>query len=500
MFTNKQHGRILSFFEMANEGSRESEGIVEWTIKKEKIAPEVSQNEQNQAQIETKKAGVTDAQKKTIELGNTLERVANEKVEAIQKTNLFDRLGAAERRIKIQELVNEFMTTYKAQYDTLKASLEALDPPLTKEEILVQLKEQEALSFEQFVNAKKKEIIEKRKKQRQDRYLKAFVSTNDPETDALKKDLIEKFDPKYADIRKKLLEDRPELIDKKDELRKEIRKAIDIKFLEYCSENSIEIDTNILETELHDDAWASDGTDSDITDDYIQIQTSGSILQAQNEYLEAAKTLVEATQVYQIERAKYESVEVLEVGDVAMTNLPARISLLPPGESISFLGSSGWGDMVYEATREADGEYTLKFNGHTMKNLPKKEMEVIVDLNSIPVINSIFTVNSRLYQTLLREYKLLCMMGGTDALENPPLWFIDFLYNRLSDAYMATLPENGDNSLLWFSIDHMPYKDRWKYIRGVLSWNIEMRSEVIKKLEQQKILTNGKINLSRYPR
>ena len=120
--------------------------------------------------------------------------------------------------------------------------------------------------------------------------------------------------------------------------------------------------------------------------------------------------------------------------------------------------------MVYEAYREPDGEYTLTFGSHTLKDLPKKEIDVIVDINAIPVINTIFTADAKLYRTLLKEYTFLCSTSGSNPLENPPLGFIDFLYGRLNDAYMATLPESDNTSLLGFSIADMPYKDRGKYI------------------------------------
>jgi hypothetical protein len=238
----------------------------------------------------------------------------------------------------------------------------------------------------------------------------------------------------------------------------------------------------------------------DSSGEYVRLETKWSIIQAQNDYLSAAKQLTDASEIYEQETLKYDKLQSHLWDENVVYDLPKKILDLPPGESSSFLGTSGWGEIVYEATREPDGEYTLSFNGHTMKNLPKKEVEVIVDLNAVPIINSIFTANSVLYQTLLREYKLLCMMWWSDPLENPPLGFIDFLYSRLNDAYTATLPEYDNSSLLGFSIAGMAFKERGKYIRNVLSSNIELRSEVKKKLENQKILVNGKINLSRYPR
>ena len=83
---------------------------------------------------------------------------------------------------------------------------------------------------------------------------------------------------------------------------------------------------------------------------------------------------------------------------------------LPIGDSTSFVESGSGGSTLYYAEREPDGEYTISFRGMTLKNLPKKEVDVIVDLNSIPVISTLFTANSTLYRTLLREYKFLCMM------------------------------------------------------------------------------------------
>ena len=83
---------------------------------------------------------------------------------------------------------------------------------------------------------------------------------------------------------------------------------------------------------------------------------------------------------------------------------------LPTGSSISFVESGSGGSTLYYAEREPDGEYTLSFRGMTLKNLPKKEVDVIVDLNAIPVISTLFSTNSTLYRTLLREYKILCMV------------------------------------------------------------------------------------------
>jgi hypothetical protein len=44
---------------------------------------------------------------------------------------------------------------------------------------------------------------------------------------------------------------------------------------------------------------------------------------------------------------------------------------------------------------------------------------------------------------------------------------------------MATLPENSDGSLIGKSIVDMPYKERGKYIRNLLSANGELRAEVL---------------------
>ncbi len=502
MFSIKKIHVITPFYE--NEGG----AMNSWEIAREtpsdlKKGTEamVSQNEKDQEQITAKRWAFLEAQKKTITLSSSLESIANEKVNAVLETDLYRNIKDEVLRKKmIQELVSEFMTKYAPEYEAMKASLGWTNPARSKEDIAIELEMHESLAFEKFINDKRKEIIDKRKEQRKQRYLKSIKPTENDELDRQNQELVAKFSVDYAAIRNAILTERPELKDNNDELRKEIRKAIDAQFLLYCSENGIDIDEAILSEEDTVSDGESKWIDIDITEGYVKIETKWSILIAQQEFTESAAALSLAAQVYQQETSRFEKLETSENEQGKLYDLPQKIIELPPGETSSFIGASGSSETVYEAMREPDGEYTLTFNGHTLKNLPKSEVEVIVDLNAVPVINSIFTVSSGLYQTLLREYKFLCTMGGTNALENPPLGFIDFLYSRLNDAYVATLPENEESSLLWFSISGMPYKERGKYIRNVLTTNIDLRNQVIKKLQEQKILINDKINLSRYPR
>lgn len=502
MFLKHQFHTISPFYE------NESGGTSSWEIVRE-VSPipkieekgAVSQNQKDQESITAKRWVFLEAQKKTVTLSSSLESIANEKVNAVLETDLYRNIkDEAVRKKMIQELVSEFMTKYAPEYEALKASLEWVQPTPSKEDIAIELEMHESLAFEKFINLKRKEIIEKRKEQRKQRYQKSIKPTENEELDRQNQELVAKFSVEYAAIRTKLLTDKPELAENTDKLRKEIRKAIDAEFLLYCSENGIDIDEAILsEVDTVSDG-ESKWIDIDITDEYVKIETKWSILIAQQEFTESAAALSLAAQVYQQEASRFEKLETRENEQGKLYDLPQKIIELPPGETSSFIGASGSSETVYEAMREPDGEYTLTFNGHSLKNLPKSEVEVIVDLNAVPVINSIFTVSSGLYQILLKEYKFLCTMGGTNALENPPLGFIDFLYSRLNDAYMATLPENEESSLLWFSISGMPYKERGKYIRNVLTTNIDLRTQVIKKLQEQKILINDKINLSRYPR
>jgi hypothetical protein len=502
MFSKHKLHTITPFYE------NESGGTSSWEIAREissvpkkEETKEVSQIQKDQESITAKRWVFLEAQKKTIALSSSLESIANQKVSAVLETDLYRNIkDEALRKKMIQEVVSEFMTKYAPEYEAMKASLKWVQPTPSDEDIAIELEMHESLAFEKFINEKRKEIIEKRKEQRKQRYLKSIKPTENEELDRQNQELVAKFSVDYAAIRSAILTERPELKDNNDELRNEIRKAIDAEFLLYCSKNGIAIDESIL----WEGDTASDGEskwiDIDITEGYVKIETKWSILIAQQEFTESAAALSLAAQVYQQEASRFEKLETIEKEQWIVYDLPQKIIELPPGESSSFLGTTGSSEAVYEATREPDGEYTLKFNGHTLKNLPKEEVEVIVDLNAVPVINSIFTADSALYVTLLNEYKFLCMVGATNPLENPPLGLIDFLYTRLNDAYLATLPENTESSLLWFSISGMWFKERGKYIRNVLSTNIELRNQVTKKLLEQKILLNGKINLSRYPR
>jgi hypothetical protein len=205
-----------------------------------------------------------------VSLGSTLESVANNKVDAILATQLYDSLAPEERRKKIQDIVNEFMVQYKLEYDALKANLEAVKPPIPKEEIEFQLQDHESLSFEQFINAKiKEQKIEKRKDERRQRYIKMLVLTGDAEQDQKNRDLVGKFDPKYPEIKAKLIEERPELEKNTEELKKEIRKIIDTKFIEYCEQNGIQIDQELLnsgEVNVTDEGDDSSG-------EYVRLET-----------------------------------------------------------------------------------------------------------------------------------------------------------------------------------------------------------------------------------
>lgn len=499
MFSIKKHQCVLIFFE--NEWVWGEKVEETWTRREISQVPETikPQVQQNQELLDSKRTSFLSAQKKTITLWNELEKVAMNKVQAALETRLFDDIkDPKEREDQIKMLVNEFMTKYKSEYDSLKKNLEWMNPPLPEEEIQIQLQEQESFAFEQFINAKiKEQNIEKRKELRKQRYLKALISTGDGEKDKKNQDLVSKFEVDYSAIKSKILEEKPELRDDKIKQRIEIQRAIDEQFIKYCEENGIEIDWILL---LQDDGGWAVPSEAQVSEEFVRIDTKWSILHAQNQYLEAASELSTTAQIYQQESARHEKIEQSDDWDQIVYDLPRKIVDLPPWETASFTGSSWSSEVVYEAYREADGEYTLKFNGHTIKDLPKKEMEVVVDLNAIPVVNTIFTASSELYRTLLREYTSVCREEGIDPLQNPPLWFINFLFARLNDAYIATNPDNGDSSLLGLNISDMPTQERGKYIRNLLTMDIWMRDEVIRKLVNQKILVNGKINLSRYPR
>lgn len=444
-----------------------------------------------QARIDEKSTKLQAVQEKTVESARDLEKIANDRVKVILKSEGFYRGESDQiRESHARDIVNAYIAEYTPIHaDMAKNLKEQKDPILTPEQISEQLAQIDAKNFGEFVEKKLREYYVGKRLNSYEKLLPEDKRTEDN----LKKvrDFFnwENFD--YKKVRNQILEDRPDLKDDPIGLQRMLDVMLYKEFFFYCQKNDIPIDPSTASIEH---GFSIEGDDLSHAREITIPQSEKDIFTTIETYQQSAFDLRQSHIDLQEEFPKEQWEREYSIPSEEI------LDSLPIGGSTSFVESGSGGSTLYYAEREPDGEYTISFRGMTLKNLPKKEVDVIVDLNEIPIISMLFSTNSTLYRTLLREYKFLCMLWGADPLENPPLGFIDFLYRRLNDAYMSTNPENGDTSLIGINISHLWYKDRGKYIRDVLQTNIEMRNQAMKRLQDQKIIISGKINLANFPR
>ncbi|GAB0174487.1 MAG: hypothetical protein HHAS10_03660 [Candidatus Altimarinota bacterium] len=493
MFSAKKHHFIKYYSENEGEGSvpRESDSIAPKATTPEE--PTKSESQKKQDSFRGKQESYLTSQKKVIGLATSLESLADEKVDVVMQTSLYIEIpNHDERKKKVQQTVGEFIARFKPEFDSLKSNLEAIKPPLSKEEIESQLQDQESQAFEQFINLKLKEQTrDKAREKRKQRHLEALVTTGDELQDKKNQELILQFTTDYLATKKKILEEQPELADNKEGLRIAVQKAIDVQFIEYCQQNSIPLSEEFISGQ---ESALQAQDESEGGDEYVRVETQGSVLAVQQEYLDAAEKLSKASELYNEVLEDFDKVEEIKIEDETVYELPRSIIELPPGETTAFVGYTGGIETVYEATREKDGEYSLKFEGVTLIDLKKEDLDIVLSINDIPIINTLFSRDSRLYSLLRNEYGAT----GKDKFKNPPDGFIEFIYERLNQAYLATLP-NGSESFLGIPLPEGTPEEQGRYIRRVLTTNISIRDEAMKRLYSQKIVIGGKINLSLFP-
>lgn len=442
-----------------------------------------------QARIDEKNSKLQGVQEKTIKSAQEIEKIANDRVETILKSQGFYRGESPEvRKSHAQDIVNAYIAEYTPIHaDIAKWLKDRKD--LTPEQISDQLAQIDTKNFGEFVEKKLREYYVWK---RLSKYEKLLPEDKRTEENLQKiRDFFkwENFD--YKKIRSQILEDRPDLKDDPVGLQRMLDVTLYKEFFFYCQKNDIPIDPSQASIEH---GFSIEGDDVSSGETLSIAHSERDIFTTIKDYQQSA---------VELQRSHFELQEEFPKEQLSREHyMPSEevLESLPIGATTSFVESGSTGSTLYYAEREPDGEYTLSFRGITLKNLPKKEVDVIVDLNEIPVISTLFSTNSTLYRTLLREYKVLCMLWGSDPLENPPVGFVDFLYRRLNDTYMATNPENSDTSLLGVDISHLWYKERGKYIWDILQTNLEMRNQAMKRLQDQKIIISGKINLAKFPR
>ncbi len=447
--------------------------------------------EKAQSKIDEKSTKFQAVQEKTIKSAQDIEKIANDRVEAILKSEGFYRGESGEvRKSHAQDIVNAYIAEYTSIHaDIAKNLKEQKDPILTPEQISEQLAQTDAKNFEEFVQKKLREYYVWKRLTKYEKLL-----PEDKRTDENLKKIRDFFNGEnfdYKKVRSQILEEHPELKDDPIALQKTLDVTIYRDFVLYCQKNEIPIDPN---SAFSEQGFSIEGDDVSSGEAILISHTEKDIFSTIEVYQQSAVELRQPHIELQEEFPKEQWERKY------FTPSEEMLESLPTGSSISFVESGSGGSTLYYAEREPDGEYTLSFRGMTLKNLPKKEVDVIVDLNAIPVISTLFSTNSTLYRTLLREYKILCMVWGTDPLENPPLGFIDFLYSRLNDAYMSSSPKDGDTLLIGIDISNLWYKDRGKYIRDLLQTNLEIRNQTMKRLQDQKIIVSWKVNLAKFPR
>jgi hypothetical protein len=455
--------------------------------------------------INIAKAWFIDARADLIEKSKEFTQVANERVESLLREHpYFQKLPIDQARDTAHKMVNSYIMTHADDYKANKLRLQNEIPPVAQQEIQKRLDEEDQEAFAKFV---KEEVKKLQVNERVKQYLDLIP---EPDRESYTHLVQAFFSERHFDSKASKARILDTMVDTGGNIDKTMVNEIvwiemDREFLIYAQAKGIPIDYEKLknrETEI--------GTKIPIIDDVdgekvINIVSSGkNLMTAHDEFTTWADEMRSQKDIYTEKVEEYHHVRNLEIktGDdtIETSWSPEALQSLKSGESLYFVHPGESSDALYRAEREPDWEYTLTFRGMTFNNLPKKEIDVIIDLNSIPVISSIFSINSTLYRTLLREYRVLCMMWGTDPLENPPLWFIDFLYSRLNDAYLSSNPKDENTSLIGSDISGLWYKARGKYIRDVLHMNIGTRNEAMKRLEDQKIIIAWKVNLAKFPR
>jgi hypothetical protein len=399
-------------------------------------------------------------------------------------------------------MVNTYITNHAEGYKATRLKLENEIPPIAHGEIQGKLDAQHQEAFAIFV---KEEIKKMRVNARVNEY-KNFLPKWEREkyTSLIESFFLEKhFNFRWTkNSILKTMRNTGEDVDDAT-VKQMVRIQMDERFSAYAKEKGIPIDDEKLKNRKSETIdLLSDDPDIETI---VGIQSTGkNLLSAHDDFVAWADEMRVQKSAYVEEIEKYEYVEKREIRStdtvLEVSESPEKLQKLAPGETLYFTNPWESSDTLYRAQREPDGEYTLSFGNTVIKDVPKAEMDVIINLNTIPVISTLLSTGSAIYRTILREYKLLCALGWAKPLENPPDGFIEFIFRRLNDAYIASNPSGDDISLLWKDISNLPSKERWRYISWVLSTDEWTRSQIIKKLERQKILVNGRLNLGIFPR
>lgn len=494
MFSNKKHQKVELLFENEGWWADSHEQLSDLPSTRTSEDPWKSEFQKKQDLLQKKQDSFLASRNKVVSLANSLESIALQKVDAVMQTTLYIEISnSEERKNKIQQLISEFIEKFKPEFDSFKMNLESMNPPLSKEEIEEQLQDYESQAFEQFINLKFREQgIEKSKQKRKQKYLSALVFTGNQEQDARNQELVAWFQVDYLGAKKKIIEEHPELRENKEWLKTAIQKALDEQFVEYCKTNDIPIDEGLL-WEENSQSESHNETEGD--EQFVRIESRGSMLMVQQDYMAAARDLSNASELYNEELEQYDKAERIELWNNVVYEIPKSIVELPPWETTTFVGSIGWSETLYEATREPNGDYSLSFQGITLVDLKKEDLEIVLNINDIPIISILFSRNSNLYKILRDEY----WNAWNNKFKNPPDWFIEYVYDRLNQAYLATWPKSKEWSFLGMPLPEGAQEQKGRYIRNVLTTNISIRDEALSRLHEQKIIVSWKINLSLFP-
>ena len=478
--------------------SQESSEIVE-TSEQKKLREWWEAEKMRKTQEESLNAsrkGFTQSREKLIEASKKLTLAGNDRVDFLLKNHpYFQKKNNDEWKELAQKIVNEYITRFAPESKNLRLILESEVPELTSEAIQEKIDIFDQEKFSEFVH---QEIQKVRISARVEKYLMLIP---EGEREKYKGD-IEKFFSwdifQYKKVREHVIalaEESGETIEQ-DEITERTRKEINKIFLRYAWENNIPIDeVNLLA--LDNDFWNTDKGEEEKIEPFV----GKSILTTYNEFDDWAQEMRAKKDEYLEQTDKYSTISEHqdEYSLITISSAPQEIDRLSPWESLYFSSHGATTDTLYRVEREEDGEYTVSFWNVKIKDVPKKELDVIISLNKVPIIENLFSVNSSLYRTLLREYKFICALWWYDPLKNPPDGFAEFIFRRLDDAYNAGVPDEDDRFLIGKNLSDMPYEVRGRYIIERLSSDTSLRTEVMNRLVQQGIIVGGKLNLSKFP-
>ncbi len=449
--------------------------------------------------LNAKKKWFVDSRSDLIEKSQKYSEIGNDRVQFLLENYPFFKKNPQ----MAQDMVNDYITKYAEPHKALKKSLEEQIPQPKPEEIQKALDIDDATKFTDFIQEQILLAQVKAKKLRVSQRVDVYLSLLPEDKKSEFKEKVEAFFSggyfDYKEIRERIVRESQESWEsiEKEIISKKVRNEMNNKFLEYSRDNGLPINEDSLKNL---DTIGVDEGATEPNSEEIKAYTWKSILSSYNAFDEWAKEMRAKKDEYVEELARYSSTdEIQDMGSRVVSEAPTSLSSLKSGESLSFASTSSEGDTIYRVQSEGDGQYTVKFDGITIKDVPKKELDVIVSLNKIPIIESLFSVNSSLYRTILREYKLLCAQWWSDPLKNPPDWFTEFIFRRLSDSYAATNPTENEQFLIGENLSNLPYEERGRYISHRLSTDEWLKSQVRKRLSQQGIVVQGRVNLSKFP-